>query len=113
VRHALFSDDVDDELVRSYMRRFQDESALVVLDLLGLDLPTSLRTLDIPVLVLGAEKDSFIYPGALHATADTYGTTAEVFPGMAHAMMLDHGWEKVATRVADWLETTLDAVQRL
>jgi hypothetical protein len=31
----------------------------------------------------------------------------QVLPGMAHAMMLDHGWEAVARRILDWLETTL------
>ena len=104
VREALFSGDTPDDLIRRYMPRFQEESVLVTLDLLGLDLPPSLPLLDLPVLVLGAEKDSFIYPGALHATADTYRTKAEIFPGLAHAMMLDHGWERVAARIADWLE---------
>lgn len=112
VRRALFSDDTPDDLVRRYMPRFQEESSLVTLDLLGLDLPPSLPVLDLPVLVLGAEKDQFIYPGALYATASTYKTKAEVFPGMAHAMMLDKGWEKVAARIADWLATTLSLPAR-
>src|SRR5512132_2610684 len=43
----------------------------------------------------------------LQATAYTYRTKAEIFLGMAHAMMLDHGWERVATRIAGWLEATL------
>ena len=32
------------------------------------------------MLVLGAENDSFVYRGALDATANTYRTKAEVFP---------------------------------
>ena len=68
-----------------------------------LDLPPSTPMLDTPVLVLGAEDDFFVYPGGLETTADTYRTKAEVFPGMAHAMMLDLGWEKVAARIATWL----------
>lgn len=82
---------------------------MVCLDLLGLDLPPSTRMLDMPVLVLGAERDPFIYQGALEQTAKTYGVRAEVFAGMAHAMMIDYDWEKAALRVLQWLEATLPA----
>ena len=78
-------------------------------DLLGLDLPPSLPRLDVPVLVLGAADDGFVFPDALEATARTYRTTAEVFPSMAHAMMLDRGWEAVAGRILGWLDATLAA----
>jgi pimeloyl-ACP methyl ester carboxylesterase len=107
IERALFSPGMPGPLVRSYMRRFQAESDLVILDLLFLDLPPSTPMLDTPVLVLGAEEDSFVYRGGLDATADTYRTRAEIFPGMRHAMMLDLGWESVAARIHDWLEETL------
>lgn len=102
---ALFSTDTPQEVIRRYMPRFCEESLLINLDLLGLDLPPSLPLLETPVLVLGAGNDQFIYAGALHATASTYRTKAEIFPDMAHAMMLDHGWEKPAQRIVEWLET--------
>jgi hypothetical protein len=38
------------------------------------------------------------------ATARAYGVSAEIFPGMAHAMMLEPDWRKVADRMLDWLE---------
>lgn len=104
---ALFSADTPQEVIRRYMPRFGEESLLINLDLLGLDLPPSLPLLETPVLVLGARNDQFIYEGALHATASTYRTRAEIFPDMAHAMMLDHGWEKPAQRIAEWLDATL------
>ncbi|NJO55327.1 MAG: alpha/beta hydrolase [Rhodospirillales bacterium] len=107
VRRALFSDDTPDEVVLRYMHRFQPESTLVILDLIGLDLPPSTPCLDLPVLVLGSEDDMFVFPGGLHATADTYRTKAEIFPGMAHAMMLDHQWQRVADRMLAWLTTHL------
>ncbi len=107
LRRALFADATSDAEVSRYMRRFQAESTLVILDLIGLDLPPSTPCLDLPVLVLGAEHDTFIFRGGLDATADTYRTTAEVFPGMAHAMMLEHNWQQVADRILGWLTTTL------
>lgn len=106
VRRALFSDDAPDERVEEFIKRFQAESQLVLFDLMGFDLPPSTPNLETPVLVLGAENDAFVFRGALNATAEAYRTTAEVFPGMAHAMMLDHGWEKVAERIVEWLEAT-------
>ncbi len=111
VRRALFSDDAPDERVEEFIRRFQAESQVVLLDLMGLDLPPSTPCLDVPVLVLGAENDAFVFRGALEATATTYRTKAEVFPGMAHAMMLDHGWERVAERILTWVDATVGAPQ--
>jgi pimeloyl-ACP methyl ester carboxylesterase len=57
--------------------------------------------------VLGAENDGFVFSGALEATARTYRTRPEILPGLAHAMMLDHGWETMARRILDWLAVTL------
>lgn len=107
LRRALFSDDTPDHVVQHALPRMEAESPLVVLDLWGLDLPPSLRLLDLPVLVLGAKDDAFISQGALEATAWTYRTKAEIFANVAHAMMLDHHWEAIAGRVLGWLEATL------
>lgn len=110
VRRALFSDETPAAEVMRYMRGFQPESSLITLDLIGLDLPPSLPVLRVPVLVLGAANDDFVSPGAIAATADTYRTRAEIFPNMAHAMMLDADWRKVADRTAQWLpEATASA----
>jgi pimeloyl-ACP methyl ester carboxylesterase len=111
VRRALFSEHTPDHVVRRYMPQLGRESLMVCLDLLGLDLPPSTRMLDMPVLVLGAERDPFIYQGALEQTARTYGTRPEVFAGMAHAMMIDYDWEKAAVRILHWLEATLPATR--
>jgi hypothetical protein len=63
IERALFSKGMPERLVWSYMRRFQAELDLVILDLLFLDLPPSTPMLDIPVLVLGAENGSSIAAG--------------------------------------------------
>ncbi|MFO1128580.1 MAG: alpha/beta fold hydrolase [Rhodospirillales bacterium] len=109
VRRALFSPGVPDAEVDRYMRRFRAESIAVILDLMGLDLPPSTPCLDIPVLVLGAEDDHFVFPGAVAETARTYRTEGEIFQGMAHAMMVDRRWRDVAERIAEWLSTALAA----
>jgi pimeloyl-ACP methyl ester carboxylesterase len=110
IRRALFSDDTAHEVFYAFAPRLEAESAMAVVDLWGLDTVPSRRTLDLPVLVLGAENDAFIYSGALWETAWTYRTRPEVFADMGHALMLDHHWEQVAARILEWLEATLPAV---
>lgn len=111
VRRALFSEHTPNDVVRHVIPRLGRESLMVCLDLLGLDLPPSTRMLDMPVLVLGAERDPFIFQGAIEQTARTYGAKAEVFSGMAHAMMIDYDWEKAALRILHWLNATLPAAR--
>ena len=108
LRKALFSDATPDDEVVACFRRFQPESVRVVVDLMGCDLPPSRPLTTPPVLLLGAENDGFVSPAALGATGRAFGTTPEIFPGLAHAMMLDHGWEAVARRILEWLAETLD-----
>ena len=109
VRRALFSDDTPPAVIERVVPRLQAESSMVVLDLVGLDLPPSTPSAELqtPVLVLGAENDAFVFRGGLEATAKAFRTVPEIFPSMAHAMMLEAGWEAVAARICDWLEETL------
>jgi alpha-beta hydrolase superfamily lysophospholipase len=75
-----------------------------VLEMLWLNLPKPdlVRT---PVLVLGAEDDIVFTQREVRATAAAYHTEAEIFPRMAHDMMLEPEWADVAERIHAWLET--------
>lgn len=106
VRRALFSDETPESTIQHCLPQMRAESSMVIMDLLGLDLPPALPRTDVPVLVLGAENDAFVSDAAVQATARAYRTKAEICAGSAHAMMLDHCWEKVAGRVLAWLEET-------
>ncbi|MEJ2309307.1 MAG: alpha/beta fold hydrolase [Gammaproteobacteria bacterium] len=101
-REAFFSADMPEEKVRSYFSRLQDESYRSYLDMMALNLPRPERV-QTPLLVLGAADDCLISPAEVDATARAYGTRAEVFPGMAHDMMLEAGWRAVADRILGWL----------
>lgn len=87
--------------VDELLDRMQGESWLAAMDLLWPFKPATAG--DTPVLVLGAEEDCFISPGLVRATAGAYGTEAEIFPRMGHAMMVDKGWQQVADRILQWL----------
>lgn len=102
-RWALFSDDMPKKQMLKYYKKLNDESFRMFIDLLGLNLahPKKIKT---PLLILGAEKDNAITPSQVHATAQAYGLQAEIFPNMAHDMMLEKDWESVAKRILDWLK---------
>ena len=101
-RWSLFSNDFPNELLEKYQPRMQDESFRSYLDELGLNLIHTKRV-KTPLLVIGAENDAVIKPRMVQRTAQRYGTTAEIFPDMAHDVMLEAGWEKVAKRILEWL----------
>lgn len=100
---ALFSLDMPAEQAAAYQKRFNDESFRAYLDELGLNLvhPRKVKT---PLLVIGAEKDNVISQKAVRDTAKAYGVSAEMFPDMAHDVMLESGWEAVAKRIVEWLK---------
>lgn len=101
-RRALFSPGVPEELVRRHAARVQSESQRVLAELTWpLAWPPRLAA---PVLVLGADNDTLISRGDVDATARHHGTAAEHFPGIAHGMMLEPGWEAVARRIRDWVQ---------
>lgn len=101
-QEALFSADMPEEEMMVYISQLQDESYRAYLDMLGLNLPRPER-IEVPLLVLGAANDMIVSPEEVRATGRTYGVEAEFFPGMAHDMMLEAGWQKVADRILIWL----------
>nr|MBS0020514.1 alpha/beta hydrolase [Gammaproteobacteria bacterium] len=106
-RRSLFRDDTPDDYIRTHLPNAEPESQWVLFDMLGLDLPPVTPPPNIPVLVLGAEHDAFITQASVELTARRYGTTAEIFSDMPHAMMLDRDWERVARRMLEWLNQIL------
>jgi len=108
-RKMLFSDGLPEARVQRRLARGTPESWRVGFDLIWPDFPGPTWNRELPLLVLGAEKDFFISPPVVEATARVYGTRAEIIPDLAHAMMLEPGWRCVADRILRWLEHTLVA----
>jgi pimeloyl-ACP methyl ester carboxylesterase len=102
-RALFFSATMPDAQVNSYQQRVQDESYRAFLDMLALDLVRTKRVSRVPMLVLGAERDTIVTQRQIHRTAAVYGAEAEIFPDMAHDMMLEPGWQAVAERIDGWL----------
>jgi alpha-beta hydrolase superfamily lysophospholipase len=102
-RELFFSDDMTPEELQSYADQLQDESYLGFLDMLAFNLPKP-EKVDTNMLVLGAEKDTIFSVPEIEKTAKAYGAKCEIFPGMAHDMMLEKDWKKVADRIIKWIK---------
>ncbi|WP_137938404.1 alpha/beta hydrolase [Chitinivorax sp. B] len=103
IRRQLFSDSMPEQQAVRYLARFQPESHRAILDLSFLPFRTTDKPVNLPVLVIGAEQDGLFPPYLVHATASRYGVHAEIFPNMAHVMMLEPNWEEPAKRILNWL----------
>ncbi|MBC9072701.1 alpha/beta hydrolase [Thauera sp. CAU 1555] len=104
LRDALFHQPVDEADLLRYYRLCQPESHRAIWDMTLFNLPRPTLMHRPPMLVLGAEHDHLIPPVQVMMTATTYGRQAEILPGLGHGMMLERDWERVAERIADWLE---------
>lgn len=102
---ALFADSVPDSQLARYAGRFQQESHRAIWDMTVGNLPRTWRIEPPPLLVLGGGQDVLFPEHMVHRTARAYGAEAEILPGMGHAMMLEPDWERVAARLAGWLQT--------
>jgi pimeloyl-ACP methyl ester carboxylesterase len=103
-RELFLSEQIPDRSLSDFYSRAGEDSYRAYLGMLAphMKKPEHIVT---PLLFLGAENDMIISAGEVRRTARHYGVEAEIFPGMAHCMMLDIGWERVAERIADWLDS--------
>lgn len=108
LRRAMFSDHMPAEEVARYEPLLQDESRRVLADLMHWNPWPPLPARGTPILVLGGEADVLIPPDQVRATARILNAEEELFAGMAHAMMLEPGWERVAAWTDAWLRHTLE-----
>jgi alpha-beta hydrolase superfamily lysophospholipase len=102
MQDSFFSPGIPREKLEHYLSLIERESYRVVLDSTFLNLPRPARV-QTPLLVLGAANDRVFNVGEIQSTARAYGTEAEIFPDMAHDMMLEPNWQAVADRIVGWL----------
>lgn len=101
VKRLFFSPAAPDAEVDFVASRVQDEAFLAYLDMLILDLCEPAT--GTPVLVMGAENDAVFSVETARRIASAYGAEAIIFPHMAHEMMLEAGWERVADTIVAWV----------
>lgn len=102
-QRAMFSEALGDELLAHYAAAVQPESQRAIWDMTMGTLPRPWRVPDHPMFVMGAEEDSLFRPDEVRRTSEAYGAPVHIEPAMAHAMMVEPGWEGIAARIRDWL----------
>ncbi len=104
VRRAMVSDRMSDSELLTYEPLFQSESQRVMVDMIAFDPFSWLPAPSLPVLVMGAGHDAFLSAGQVTATARAFGTSAVIFPEMAHCMMIEPDWRTAADLIAEFVE---------
>ncbi len=102
-RELLFSSSLPSEAVNRHFARLQNESYAAGLET-AFERPQPAKVGSLPMLVLGAADDALFSPAEIKATAQAYKAQTELFPDMAHDMMLDTDWRKAAERILTWLQ---------
>lgn len=103
-RYWFFSADAPAEDVRAWSDRLSDESFRAVVDTVMR--PVRTRRVRSPLLVVGGSEDRTATPDDVAFTARRYGVQPVVLDGLPHDLMLDPGWERAASRLANWLDDT-------
>ena len=106
MRELLFSDAIDSALIRDFATRTQPESLRALAELLVPHPFLLWREPKIPAWVAGVERDRIIPQNDVWVTARAWHTTPTFFDGVGHALMVDHGWERIASGLAQWLDMT-------
>ena len=101
VKRLFFSELTPDDDVDFFTSHLGDEAFLAYLDMVFADLCKPAK--GTPVLVLGAESDAIFSVATTKRIAAAYETEAIFFSGMAHDMMLEPGWERVADTIVNWV----------
>jgi pimeloyl-ACP methyl ester carboxylesterase len=103
VRDYLFSQTTTEADARRHLVRMQRESQRALVDLAWPQHLWIHTSRGIPAMVVGAGRDAFFPAGMVEEAARFHSVAPVMFPDMAHAMMLESGWQSVADAIAAWL----------
>lgn len=97
-RLHFYTEGVTDAELKKLHAQIQDESFMVFLDMLFLNLPNPSK-IQTPIMVIGGRKDYIFPPKDVLNTAKAYNTTAIVYENEAHNLFLEKNWQKAATSI--------------
>lgn len=90
----------DEKELEFYDKRLCSENMLAMWGLIVFKLSKP----NIPVFVIGSDKDAYFPTDSLKKTADFYGTKPMILRGLCHDMMLEPEWEKAAESVLEFIK---------
>jgi pimeloyl-ACP methyl ester carboxylesterase len=106
LRRALFSPALPEAVALRHLSRMGGESRSALLEAQAPQPVPPAWGLAKPCVVFGARRDKLVPADSIVRTAAWHAAPFALLEGMAHAMMLDAGWEGLADRLLAWLEET-------
>ena len=105
-QRAVFSESTAREDLEDYAELVQRESqrALWDMNVHARGRPRLTRG-DIPVHVIAGAEDALFNARETKAVAHVWDATWESIPGLAHAMMIEPGWERSARAIVEWIDS--------
>lgn len=103
-RRAVFSDDLPDADVAAASQQIQRESQRALWDMTVMPAGRpGLASSPPRMLVMAGSDDALFQPAECKAVAELWDADWRLLDGMAHAMMMDVGWQRAADEILDWL----------
>lgn len=87
--------------------RMVPESGRMTFDIAVTGLRVDPRQVRAPMLVIAGSDDRITPAPMVRRVARRYGATLREYPGFAHMLLMEPGWERIAGDIAAWLETVL------
>ncbi|MBN1854854.1 MAG: alpha/beta fold hydrolase [Pirellulales bacterium] len=103
VRTFFLSQRLPDDRVADIASQMDSESYRASIEMLRPKIELNYHQ-RVPMFVTGAENDALFSPDEVQMTADKYKADFQLFPDLAHDIMLDADWEIAADSVCRWLE---------
>jgi pimeloyl-ACP methyl ester carboxylesterase len=103
IRDYLFSQTVTEADAVRHLGRMQRESSRALADLAWPQHLWIAPSIGLPTLVIGAARDAFFPRAMVEEAASFHRIQPLMFDDMAHVMMLEPGWQRVAEAIHGWL----------
>ncbi|WP_326834757.1 alpha/beta hydrolase [Amycolatopsis rhabdoformis] len=104
---TLFYSGVDDETAAALYPRLQPESPAAVWQATRWTAEVDVAAVQVPALVVGAEKDLLTPPDYVFSLAGELDADKILLPGVGHGVTLDPGWPRLAEQIDAWLTKVL------
>ncbi len=98
--------DVDPKTSIVFWKQLSDESYLGFLDMLLFALPKA-KAVDVPMLVIGGEKDQLFSPASQQWTASRYACECAIIDDTPHDIMLGRNWQASAEKLVSWINSNV------
>ncbi len=98
LKKVMFRSDMPSDEMKKYAAKLQEESFLVFLQMVLLKLPRVAKH-EIPMLIIGGEKDFLIPASDTIKMAKKFNTEPFIIKNASHCLMLEQEWQEVAGQI--------------